>query len=214
MSSETLYAEAASAATVRARDLPVASKVLIALRHPYRAANVVVAIARGASFRLWCRLFRPRVEIAPGLRLYGRLIIRGPGRVTIGRNVEVHGRVTPWTNERDAHISIGDETTLDGTRFGCVRRIAVGSHCLLSTARVLDSSFHSLDRHSARLDIFTAPVTIHDGVWLSPDCAILPGTEIGAYSVVSLGAICKGQYPDHSLLFGNPARVAAKLPTG
>lgn len=205
-------APAGSPGVVRARDLPRSRQLLLALANPGKAWVVGLALLRGALFRAWCRVARPRVVIGPGLRIYGRLVIRGPGRVTLGRNVEIHARVTPFTHHANAHITVGDDTKLDGTRFGCVERIAVGRDCLLANARILDSSFHSLDRVGDRLDVFNAPVTIGDGVWISPDAAVLPGTSIGAYSVVSLSAICKGTFPDHVLLLGNPARVASQLP--
>lgn len=212
MSSETLLDSPGRERVVPARELPVTQQLFIALQNPLHAITVAIAIVRGTLFRWWCAAARPRVQVSPGLRIYGRLVIRGPGRVTLGKNIEVRGRVTPWTHHPEAHITIGDDTSLDGTRFGCVKSIRIGNDCLLAGARILDSSFHSLDRHAARLDILTAPVVIGNGVWLSPDSAVLPGTQIGDYSVVSLGAICKGNFADHSLLFGNPARVAAKLP--
>jgi acetyltransferase-like isoleucine patch superfamily enzyme len=199
---------------VRVRDMSLPQKLLTAARNPGNAWVVGLAIAKGSIFRLWCRLLRPRVSIGRGLRIYGSLVIRGPGRVTLGRDVEVHSRVTPFTHDEGAHIEVGDATKLDGTRFGCVLSIKVGRDCLLANARILDSSFHSLDRVSERLDVFNAPVEIGDGTWVSPDAALLPGTRIGAYSVVSLGAICKGSFPDYSLLLGNPARVASSLPRG
>lgn len=212
MSNVTHPVDVVTAPSVRVRELPAQQQVLHALQHPGKAFTVGVSLVRGWLFRQWCRLLRPRVQIGPGLRLYGRLVIRGPGRVTIGRNVEIHARVTPFTHAAEAHISVGDDTKLDGTRFGCVQRITVGRGCLLANARILDSSFHSLDRQSERQDIFTAPVTIGDGVWLSPDSAVLPGTDIGPWSVLSLGSICKGVFPGHVLLLGNPARVAGTLP--
>jgi acyl carrier protein len=58
-----------------------------------------------------------------------------------------------------------------------------------------------------------APVQIEDNVWLAAGTGIMPGTLIGRDSVVSFGAVCAGRHPQGVVLVGNPARVAAKIPT-
>jgi acetyltransferase-like isoleucine patch superfamily enzyme len=51
------------------------------------------------------------------------------------------------------------------------------------------------------------PVSIGSGSWLGAGAIILPGTRIGRQSVVAGGAVVRGEFPDHSVLAGVPARL-------
>jgi len=113
-----------------------------ALREPSYALMVAMAIVKGRVFSWWVRIFRPRVVIGRGLRIYGTLCIRGPGTVVLGDDVHIHGTVTPWTNRATARIVVGDRTKLDGTRFSCVQSVEIGADCLIANCRILDTSFH------------------------------------------------------------------------
>lgn len=184
-----------------------------ALREPGHALEVLLAILHGFLFTQWARLFRPRVQIGRGLRIYGRLSIRGPGVVVLGDEVQIYGKVTPWTNAAAARIEVGDFTKLDGTRFSCVRSIRIGKNCLIANGRILDTAFHSVGRMSGNTSshVLEAPVVVEDNVWISSDAGLLPGTRIGRDSVVAMGAVCKGEYPVGVMIFGNPARVAGPV---
>jgi acetyltransferase-like isoleucine patch superfamily enzyme len=52
------------------------------------------------------------------------------------------------------------------------------------------------------------PITIGDDVWLGANCTILKGARIGSGSIVAASAVVlAGDYPERSLIAGNPARV-------
>src|SRR5690349_14956150 len=120
-------------------------KVRRGLRNPSAAWYALRIRLRGTLFKLWCRMFRPRITIGRNLILGGKLKIRGPGRVIIGDNVTIGMVVTPYTYSPEAEIRIGDEVFLNGTRFGCKDRIEIGSRCILAECRILDYDFHSTD---------------------------------------------------------------------
>ena len=53
-----------------------------------------------------------------------------------------------------------------------------------------------------------APVTVGAGSWLGTGAVILPGAHIGRNTVVAAGAVVlAGDYPDHAVLAGVPAKV-------
>ena len=55
-------------------------------------------------------------------------------------------------------------------------------------------------------------IVIGDDVWVGANCTVLKGARIGSGSVIATGAVVlKGEYPDHSLLAGNPATVVKSL---
>jgi acetyltransferase-like isoleucine patch superfamily enzyme/membrane-bound acyltransferase YfiQ involved in biofilm formation len=186
------------------------------MRQPRVAWQALWSIIKGH----WCKLSYPargiRFRAGRNFRVQGKLIVRGPGRVEFGDNVLVGGRTTPWTHHPDAVITVGNNTFLNGTRFGAVQRIEVGAYCILADAQILDTDFHSvhIDRHDPAAPVRVAPVTIGENVWIAASSGVLPGTEIGRNSVVGFGAVCSGSYEQNSLILGNPAKAVKSLTTG
>ena len=184
------------------------------LRNPGRALQAVLILARAWRYKAWCRLRGIRLETGRNFRISGRLIIRGPGRVVFGDNVLIDGVVTPWTYSADAVISVGSDSYVNGTRFGCQREIRIGERAILGDARILDTDFHSTlrNRHDPEAPIRVAPVHIEENVWVAAAVGILPGTRIGRNSVVGFGAVCAGSYPADVIIAGNPAVVVRSIP--
>lgn len=52
-----------------------------------------------------------------------------------------------------------------------------------------------------------AAVTIGSGSWLGANVVILPGTVLGRNTVVAAGAVVRGEFPDHVVLGGVPAKI-------
>jgi acetyltransferase-like isoleucine patch superfamily enzyme len=185
-----------------------------AAREPGRAWSVAWQYLRG----WWCKITYPargiRFSAGRGLRVSGRLIVRGPGQVRFGDHVRVGMTVTPWTHTREAIIEVGDDTYLNGTRFGCASAIRVGRRCILADVSILDTNFHSTraDRHDPRAPVRIAPVTLEDNVWVAASAGILPGTHIGRNSVVGFGAVVAGVFPSDVIIAGNPAAVVRPIP--
>lgn len=58
-----------------------------------------------------------------------------------------------------------------------------------------------------------AEIFIGDDCWLGAQCIILKGTRIGAGSIVAAGAVVVGgEFPERSLIAGNPAQWVKELP--
>jgi acetyltransferase-like isoleucine patch superfamily enzyme len=194
--------------------MTLAAKLGKALRQPGAAWEVAASHARAYVVRVSCRVRGIRFEAGRNFRVTGRLVLKGPGRVVFGDNVTVDRVVTPWTYSADALIEVGSHCYLNGTRFGCQQLIRVGDYAILGDASISDTDFHSVrsDRHSPEAPIRVRPVVIGDNVWVATAVGILPGTTIGANSVVGYGAVCTGQYAADSVIVGNPARVVKPVP--
>jgi acetyltransferase-like isoleucine patch superfamily enzyme len=184
-----------------------------AVREPRKAVTVLFALAKGHWCKFSCRLRGVRFECGRNLRVFGTLSIKGPGLVRFGDDVAVDMTVTPWTYESSAVIDIGDGTYLNGTQFGCARSIVVGPRCILATASIMDTNFHSIDitRHEPGADVKIAPVRIGSNVWVAARTGILPGTMIGDNSVVGFGSVCSGEYPANALISSARATVVRQL---
>jgi acetyltransferase-like isoleucine patch superfamily enzyme len=146
--------------------------------------------------------------------MVGWLDVRGPGMVVLGEGVIIDRTVTAWTYTRDAVIQIGSGSYVNGTRFGCRLRIEVGPRSILGESHIFDSDFHSTqaNRWDASAPIRTKPVVLEENVWVGAEAGILPGTHIGANSVVGFGAVCSGAFAANSIIAGNPARVVRQIP--
>lgn len=187
----------------------VYEKIRRGLKNPGDAFQAVRGRLRGALFTLWCRLFHPRIQIGRNLILNGKLKIRGPGRVIIGDDVNIGMLVTPYTYDPDAVIRIGDEAFLNGTRFGCKKRIDIGSRCILAECRILDYDFHSVDpRHRNDPEFIKgSPVTIGENVWITVQCIVQKGVTIGRNCTITANSVVRSDIPADTIAGGNPAVV-------
>lgn len=190
--------------------LPGRSAFLSALHSPRKALRVLVALAKGHWCRLGCRIRGVRFEAGRNLRVFGSLSIRGPGLVRFGNDVVVDMVVTPWTYTTEAVIDIGHGVFLNGARFGCASRIAVGADSMIGESSLLDTNFHSTSRsrrHDDGVSVRVAPVVIGANVWIAAGAGVLPGTRIGDNSVVGFGAVCSGEYPADAIIAAPRAEV-------
>ncbi len=180
-----------------------------------RGQAAVRALAKGYWYRISFRLRGKRFSAGSNFRCFGSIILRGPGKFTLGDRVVLLGRVTPFTHSPQAEILIGNNVRLDGVRFGCADRITIGDDCLLAECHIIDTDFHStrVDRRTnPDAPVRTAPIVVEENVWVSEGVGMLPGAWIGANSVVGIRAVCVRRYPPNSILFGNPAAVVAPVP--
>lgn len=55
------------------------------------------------------------------------------------------------------------------------------------------------------------PVHVGAGSWLGTGVVVLPGTTLGRNVTVAAGSVVRGDFPDHCVLAGSPARVVRRL---
>ena len=58
------------------------------------------------------------------------------------------------------------------------------------------------------------PVVIGDGSWLGAGAIVLPGTSLGRNTVVGAASVVRGEFPDHAVLVGAPAKVVRRYTPG
>ncbi|MCU0223790.1 MAG: acyltransferase [Acidobacteria bacterium] len=172
---------------------------------------------RGALFRLRCALLRPHLRIGPGLRLFCRLDVRGPGRVTIGSDCSVRGVpgdralfVTIYTHEPDATVVIGDHARLYGMRISCKFGVTIGDAVLIEESSIADTDFHAIDQLDAPPRDESrdrSPIVIGNRVSIGARSFVTKGTSVGDEVVVVPGSIVRGHVPAGAVVMGNPARV-------
>lgn len=107
-----------------------------------------------------------------------------------------------------ARMTIGKESLLNGCQLMARERITLGRKAWIGPGtRVWDSDHPIDDDHEPT----SAPVEFGDCVWVASDVTILQGVRIGAHSVVGTRSLVTRGVPDHTLVFGVPARPRGKV---
>lgn len=148
------------------------------------------------------------------LKLNGRVVFSGPGRIIAGRNVQLNGTLnsvcTPWTYSKEAVIEIGSDSFLNGTRIGCRNKVVIGNRCIIGDARINDNDGHGIqaDRRDIPAEALeSSPVILEDNVWVGAAVIILKGVRIGENSVIGAGSVVTKDIPANVVAAGNPCRV-------
>lgn len=108
---------------------------------------------------------------------------------------------------KDATITIGDNTRINGAYIHAQKSIDIGENCVIASGvNIIDSNGHQLYSADRTKKRDTPKSTrIGNNVWIGINAVILKGTTIGDNCVISAGSIVKGDFPPNSLIVGNPA---------
>ena len=107
----------------------------------------------------------------------------------------------------------------------------IGSHCLISWGvGIADSDFHPVSAAARRVDaealapyyegkperpleaVRSRPVRIGNNVWIGMNAIVLKGVTIGDDCVIAAGAVVTKDVPPGTIVAGNPARFAKRVP--
>ena len=171
-------------------------------------------------FRWICDNFRPNVKIGQDLRLYGKLVITGKGKVHIGDRCTVDGipgdrsqYVTLEAYNADTEISIGDDAGLYAARVSALYSVRIGDHLLMEESGILDTDFHSIDKSRGDPvdeDRATCAVVIGDRVRIGARSFVTKGVQIGDDAVIYPGSIVTRSVKPSGCVAGNPAAPIRK----
>ena len=176
------------------------------------------AVARG-SIRAGSRhasrfaRFGERSEITfPHTALMGQQRIEIGAQTLVGPLATLSAGMPSTADEQGPPIvSIGDRCLL-GKGIGVVghERIEIGDDVFTGHFVYITDQNHGYEDLSLPIGVQiwrNAPVSIGAGSWLGHGAVVLPGTRLGAHTVVAAGAVVSGEHPDNCVLAGVPARV-------
>lgn len=174
----------------------------------------LLAWLRGHWVRLACLLTGRRFRAGKMLRIYGPLILSGPGRVEFGEScLIISNAIKPVcirTLSPEAVVRLGDHAGLNGTSIQCVERVEIGDWSNIADAYITDTPAHAIARNRRALsvhDVAAAPVEIGRNVWVSVQVVILHGVHIGENSVIGACSLIRHDVPANVFGAGNPFRV-------
>jgi acetyltransferase-like isoleucine patch superfamily enzyme len=114
---------------------------------------------------------------------------------------------------KNARIMIGDNCRVNGAYIHAQKEITIGKNCVIASGvHIIDSNGHELySNNRTRGRDVAKEIVIGDNVWIGLNAIILKDTRIGNNSVVAAGSVVKGNFPENSLIQGNPAVLVKRL---
>lgn len=149
-------------------------------------AETLGQVLRGIVGRVLQTLAMSFLPIPASLRV---ALQRARG-VNIGRNVFL-GPGCWLDNTRPDLLTLEDEVSLAG-------RVTILTHS--------DPTAPLREILGPEARVF-APVTIRRGAWVTVNCTVLPGVEIGENSIIAAGSVVNKSIPANVIAGGIPARV-------
>lgn len=99
---------------------------------------------------------------------------------------------------------------MPGCYFHGLNGIMIGDYTFIAPNVGIMSANHNV--HDLRKQTANDKVSIGKYCWLGMNSMVLPGVELGDFTIVGAGAIVTSSFPDgHCVIAGNPARIIRKL---
>lgn len=122
-----------------------------------------------------------------------------------GKNFQVSGDVRIINLE---NFSVGDDVYLaPGVIINAITSIRLNSEAMIGFNCVLVSGNHTFSGKSYRFGKSSSrPIIIGAGTWVSANCTIVPGAEIGPGSLIAANSVVVGILPPFGKYGGIPAK--------
>ncbi|MBX2857530.1 MAG: acyltransferase [Cellvibrionaceae bacterium] len=146
------------------------------------------------------------------LQIFGEHISAGNFIHLIG-NRQQPIKLSTWSSKQSqGQINIGHYCLISpGVTVSSAQSIRIGDNCMLAAQCYLsDSDWHGI-YNRIRPFRCSAPITLHDNVWLGLRSVICKGVIIGENSIIGAGSVVTGDIPANVIAAGNPARVIKTL---
>jgi acetyltransferase-like isoleucine patch superfamily enzyme len=147
--------------------------------------------------------------------IYGERWISVGDHTLIGQHVTLSAGFVPGLDlGPDLIVRIGHSCSLGrGNQIIGHQSIVIGDNVFTGPNVYITDQNHSygdLDMPIGRQWPENNPVVIGDGCWLGTGAIILPGTRLGKNVAVAGGAVVRGEFPDHCVVAGVPAKIVRR----
>lgn len=155
---------------------------------------------------------------------HSKIYILADGKVELGEGATLrsltkgyHGGMpfpcTILVDRANAHVTIGKNSRLNGVYVHSQKSVRIGKNCVIAAGvNIIDSNGHEListNRTAGRDE--PEPIEIGENVWIGMNAIVLKGTRVGNNSVIGANSVVSGNFPENSLIIGNPARLVKQL---
>lgn len=119
---------------------------------------------------------------------------------------------------KGATLNIGNNVGMTATTIMCFNHIEIGNNVMIGVGtHIYDTNFHNInpkdriEKKDPKDTVKTAPVIIHDNVFIGAFSIILKGVTIGENSVIAAGSVVTKSIPDNQIWGGNPAHFIKNI---
>lgn len=120
-------------------------------------------------------------------------------------------RIKYW---RKRGLKIGQNCYINNVNFSTEPYlIEIGDHVAIAAGTDLithDGAIWCFREELQNADVF-GKIKLGNNVFIGNNCTILPNTIIGDNCIVGAGSTVRGQFPDNSVIVGNPAKVVLTM---
>lgn len=120
-------------------------------------------------------------------------------------------RIKYW---RKQGMKIGEDCLINNVNFSTEPYlIEIGDHVAIAAGTDFithDGAVWCFRDEIQNADVF-GRIKIGSNVFIGNNCTILPNTVIGDNSIVGAGSSVRGQFPENSVIIGNPAKVVLSM---
>lgn len=141
------------------------------------------------------------------------IFFKGLDKVTIGKKVrifpgariEVHGQ---------GSIIIGDNVGI-GQNFHItsIGKLSIGNNTTITGNVCISNIIHPYDNVNELVSeqpMIENETIIGESCFIGFGAVILPGTKLGKFCIVGANSVVRSDFPDYSVIAGNPARLIKK----
>jgi len=111
-------------------------------------------------------------------------------------------------------MKIGEDCLINNVSFSTEPYlIEVGDHVAIAAGSEFithDGAIWCFRDEMKNADVFGA-IKIGNNVFIGNNCTILPNTIVGENCIIGAGSTVRGQFPDNSVIIGNPAKVVLSM---
>ena len=143
---------------------------------------------RNISVKGTYQLWNNNVSIGDGTNIYPNITLWGPGKIQIGRHVELGINTIVYSRKC---VIIGDFVNIAANCY-----IIDSNHGIKRNKRIQEQSV-----------VVKGPVIIEDDVWLGAGVIVLSGVHIGKGAVIGAGAVVNKDIPSYAIAVGVPAKI-------
>lgn len=198
---------------------------VLAAQPPGGAASVPAPQAQAGKLRLTAKALRQPMrawpllrakwalrrcnQVGPWPRLFGRVMVKNHGRITIGERLLLYGTTVrgELVTGPGGILEIGNRVFINyGVSISAHNHVKIGSRCQIGNYSLLmDNDYHQAGDKTMLGQ--SKPIILEDDVWLGARVIVLKGVTIGQGAVIGAGSVVTRDIPPRSVAVGQPARV-------
>lgn len=187
--------------------------------------RLLASIAKGPahlrtawSSWVWQRILRaPRLRVHYSAQIWGDRHIRVGSDFRAGRLLWLEAVERYGPQQFAGRLVLGDRISCsDAVHIACIQSVTIGNDVLIgSKVHITDHNHgkyqgtaeHSMPQQPPAARALTGqPVVVEDRVFLADGVVVLPGSHIGAGTIVGANSVVSGTLPPESICVGTPAR--------